>query len=133
MDIIDNQVKNNMLNKLRSLNLNIKDSDLEYALNKSINNILIKTHRNKFPKALSFLAVDIAEDSLKAILIENNPGDNQTVQSMSETGRSITLGFDDFTKAKLELLVNEKIKENSELINQYKLLYKVRCPIDEED
>ena len=106
--------------------LNITDSEKDTILvlytNMICNYILIKTNRRIFPPELKYLAINLIKDKF-----DSNNSDNpelQTITSMSEYDRTVNFGASDILKSKLELIAQNQIKENEQLINRYKLLYK---------
>lgn len=102
-----------------------------YLINKLVQQIVIMTNRNQFPKDLKYLAVDLVENSFSVIKSENDPSVNQNINSMSEAGRSVSFGATVSWQAKYNSLLEQQMKTNESLINKYKLLYKVRCPYGE--
>lgn len=113
---------------------NNKIQILTIYINTFCQNVIIKTNRINFPKGLRYLAITSTADMYNQYINgSNNSSDNQVIQSMSETGRSVSFGISDLLKTKFQLLIQQQINDNISLINSYKLLYKVRCPENEED
>lgn len=113
---------------------NNKIQILTIYINTFCQNVIIKTNRIKFPKGLRYLAITSTVDMYNQYInASSNSEDNQVIQSMSETGRSVSFGVSDLLKIKFQLLIQQQINDNISLINSYKLLYKVRCPENEED
>ena len=131
--IIDNQTYQFILQNVKLLNTNISDNLAEFFINKAITEIVIKTNRNKFPNDLKYLVVDMVNDFYMENKTISDVSNNQVIQSMSEDGRSVNFGLDDLSKMKLQAFIQQKLKDNETLINRYKLLYKVRCPLDEQN
>jgi hypothetical protein len=52
---------------------------------------------------------------------------------MSEDGRSINFGATEYEKTKMNLFLQQKLAQNETLLKRYRLLYKVRCPLDEQN
>lgn len=102
---------------------------LTYYINETCNNILIKTNRTKFPEDLKYLVVQLTNDAY-CMYKSNSAEGSQTIQSMSETGRTVNFGISDTDKIKYQLLINRQLNDNEQLINRYKLLYKTRCPYE---
>ena len=102
---------------------------LTYYINEICNNILIKTNRNTFPEGLKYLAVELTNNAYE-MYNSNNTDNNQTIQSMSETGRTVNFGVSDTWKTKYQILINRQLNDNEKLINRYRLLYKTRCPYE---
>lgn len=107
---------------------------LTYMINKICNDITIMTNRYKFPNDLKYLVVDLVNNSYELYKSDTGTGTNGTeaIKSMSENGRSVNFGTTDTWKIKYDLLVNNQLSTNEKLINKYKLLYKVRCPLNEQ-
>lgn len=106
---------------------------LTYMINKICTNITVMTNRYKFPNDLKYLVVDLVNNSYELYKSDTGTGTNGTeaIKSMSENGRSVNFGTTDTWKIKYDLLVNNQLSTNEKLINKYKLLYKVRCPLNE--
>lgn len=121
-----------MLKNVNLLNKEISDSDLlNYFIDKTCTEIIIKTNRNKFPDALKFLVIDLVDEAIGLYTSTKQDAEkNQVVQSMSETGRSITYGTSDDWKTKYKLLLEKQMEDHKTMINRYKLLYKVGCPYE---
>lgn len=86
-------------------------------------NILIKTNRRMFTPELKYVVMTLVKDKF----IEENTdinNDAQSIQSMSEDGRTVNFGVSDLMKAKLNLLAEKQITENENIIGKFKLLYK---------
>lgn len=94
---------------------------LKLYINMICKNIIIKTNRNKFPEDLRYLVIDLVKDKF-----DSNKTDDeiQSIQSMSETGRSVNFGTSNVLSAKLNLIAQKQIDENEKLINRYRLVYK---------
>lgn len=102
---------------------------LTYYINEICNNILIKTNRDTFPEGLKYLVVELTNDAYE--MYNSNTTDNkQSIQSMSETGRTVNFGISDTWKTKYQILINRQLNDNEKLINRYRLLYRVRCPYE---
>ena len=102
-----------------------------YLINKTVQRIVILTNRDYFPTDLKYLVVDLVNDAYGIIKTDTDPSINQNITSMSEAGRSISLGATQTWQTKYNMLLEEQMKANDNLINKYKLLYKVRCPYAE--
>lgn len=102
-----------------------------YLINKLVREIVILTNRTMFPTDLKYLAVDLVNDSYGVISHESNPETNQNINSMSEAGRSVSFGATQTWQTKYNMLLQNQMKGNENLINKYKLLYKVECPYGE--
>lgn len=120
-------------------NISVSDGQstniIKYLIDKTCHDITIMTNRNKFPKDLKFLVVDLVTNAFEVIKSDSSTGTNtnESIKSMSENGRSVNFGTTDTWKTKYDLLVANQISTNEKLINKYKLLYKVRCPLDEQN
>lgn len=90
--------------------------------------VIIKTNRSSFPEELKYLVIDCTIDMYNSFIINTDNDTVQQVQSMSETGRSVTFGTPENLKYKFQLLAANHISNNEKLINRYRLMYKVRCP-----
>lgn len=86
-------------------------------------NILIKTNRRVFVPELKYVIIDLVTDKL-AQKNGTDPSTLQSIQSMSEAGRSVNFGVSDVITARLNLLAEKQLNDNDILINKYKLLYK---------
>lgn len=131
--IIKSDIYNFILNNIRLLNQNIKEEILKFFIDKVINEIVIKTNRNKFPEDLKYLVIDIVNDLCAEYTSEIEPDANNVIQSMSEDGRSVNFGASDFFKTKMQLLLQQKLNDNEILIRKYRLLYKVVCPYEKQN
>lgn len=121
-------------------NLDWDDTDLDdeyldgeqykvlYIIEKLVQEIIIRTNREKFPTDLKYLVVDLANNAYSVVKNESNPDTNQNINSMSEAGRSVSFGATQTWQTKYQLLLDQQMKVNESLINKYKLLYKVVCP-----
>lgn len=121
-----------ILKNVNLLNKEITDYDLlTYFIDKVCTEIIIKTNRDKFPDGLKFLVIDLVDEALSLYTSTKQDAEkNQVVQSMSETGRSITYGTSDDWKTKYKLLLEKQMEDHKTMINRYKLLYKVGCPYE---
>lgn len=108
----------------------ISDELIKLYINKTCSDITIKTNRNSFPEGLKYLVIDIVSDIVNLNTQEAKANTNQNIQSMSETGRTVTFGASDTTKTKINLLYQQKLKDNEKLINSFRLLYKTGCDRD---
>lgn len=131
--IISSNTYNFILNNIRLLNQNIKEEILKFFIDKVINEIVIKTNRNKFPEDLRYLVIDIVNDLCAEYTSEIEPDSNNVIQSMSEDGRSVNFGASDFFKTKMQLILQQKLNDNEILIRKYRLLYKVVCPYGKQN
>ena len=120
-DFIREQVLSSIEDKIPDI-----ETFVDYYINKICLDIVIKTNRNSFPKDLKYLVVELTKDA-HAMYKSNSAEANQTIQSMSETGRTVNFGISDTEKTKYQLLINRQLNDNEKLINRYKLLYKTRC------
>lgn len=129
---IDKEIYDFIIKNVNLLNKEITDSDLlDYFIDKTCTEIIIKTNRNKFPDALKFLVIDLVDEAIGLYTSTKQDSDkNQVVQSMSETGRSITYGTSDDWKIKYKLLLEKQMEDHKTMLNRYKLLYKVGCPYE---
>lgn len=90
-------------------------------INMLCQNIIIQTNRNKFPEALRYLVIDLVKDKFD---INKPDSEIQSVQSMSETGRSINFGTSGVLATKLNLIAQKQLEEHTSLINRYRLVYR---------
>lgn len=86
-------------------------------------NILIKTNRRMFIPDLKYIVCNLVVDKYTND-IGSNDSDINSIQSMSEAGRSVNFGISNALLNKLNLIAQKQIEENETLINKYKLLYK---------
>lgn len=104
---------------------------LTFYINYLCKQILIKTNRYNFPEDLKYLVINLTCDTYD---LHMKPSEENTeVQSVSETGRSVTFGTNDSYKTKFQMLIAKQIEDNEKQINRYRLLYKTRCSKDEKN
>ena len=111
------------------LELNLTDSSKDDLLTLYIkiicNNLVIYTNRRTFVPDMKYLVVDLVKDKFD---FNNSTGtgdtDIQSIQSMSEAGRSVNFGVSSTVANRLNLIAQRQIEENKLLINRFKLLYK---------
>ena len=107
---------------------------IKYFINKVCMEIKIRTNRNAFPDALKYVAIDMINDLYYSYNTDTNTDNNQTIQSMSENGRSVNFGISDVLATKLNLLLQRKLNSYDTLINRYRLMYKTKdVKKDEQD
>lgn len=104
---------------------------LEFYVRKICNDITIKTNRNSFPSGLKYLVIELALDAFE-MYKANNTNEKQTIQSMSETGRTVNFGDSDTWKTKCQALIAKQLADTETEINRFKLLYKVGCPYEKD-
>lgn len=86
-------------------------------------NILIKTNRRMFIPDLKYVVIDLVND--KWASTDSVSGDTlNSIQSMSEAGRSVNFGASNVVANKLNLIAKKQLEENELLINKFKLLYR---------
>ena len=96
---------------------------ITYYIKAVCTNLLTRTNRTKFIDDMKYLVVELVSDKLTQN--SANSIDNiQTVQSMSEAGRTVNFGIPDVLKNRLNLLAQKQLEENEKSINKFKLLYK---------
>ena len=86
------------------------------------NNILIETNRRIFPEPLKYVVIDLVKDKFDSNNTENP--ELNTIKSMSEYDRTVSFGASSILQSKLELLAQQQVRENLNLINKFKLLYR---------
>ena len=123
--IIDANTYDFILHNAKLMNKDYNEEILIFYIDKVINDITIKTNRNKFPTDLKYLVVDLIGDLLDTNKVINNSSEQQGIQSLSENGRSVNFGMDSFSQSRFNMLLQQKISDNEKLINRYRLLYKV--------
>lgn len=108
---------------------------IKYLIEKTCYDITIMTNRNKFPNDLKFVVIDLVTNEFEMYKSDTSTDTNttETIKSISENGRSANFGATDTWKIKYDLLVKNQLETNKDLINKYKLLYKVRCPLNEQN
>lgn len=126
--IIDANTYDFILHNAKLMHKNFDEEVLTYYVDKTINDITIKTNRIKFPTDLKYLVIEILGDALDINKITNNSSENQGIKSISENDRRVEFGMDNFSQARFTALIEQKIADNEKLINKYKLLYKVVSP-----
>lgn len=86
-------------------------------------NILNKTNRRMFTPELKYVVMDLVIDKFST----NNLGSNedlQSIQSMSEDGRSVNFGVSNVIVNRLNLLAQKQLQDNENTIGKFKLLYR---------
>lgn len=109
-----------------------KDNLLILYIDMICNKILLKVNRRMFPIELKYIVIDLVKNAYIMYLNDlkgiNDIGtSNNSVQSMSEAGRSVSFGATNISNDlanKLNVLAQKQIDENEFLINKKKLLYK---------
>lgn len=86
-------------------------------------NILIKTNRRMFTPELKYVVMDLVIDKFNNNNTSSN-NDLQSIQSMSEDGRTVNFGVSNVIVNKLNLLAQKQIQDNENMIGKFKLLYK---------
>lgn len=122
-NVISNELMDFILNNVELyLGENTYDKKLIVLyINMLCQNIIIQTNRNKFPEALRYLVIDLVKDKFD---INKPDSEIQSVQSMSETGRSINFGTSGVLATKLNLIAQKQLEEHTSLINRYRLVYR---------
>lgn len=122
-NVISNELMEFILNNVELyLGENTYDKKLIVLyINMLCQNIIIQTNRNKFPEALRYLVIDLVKDKFD---INKPDSEIQSVQSMSETGRSINFGTSGVLATKLNLIAQKQLEEHTSLINRYRLVYR---------
>lgn len=91
------------------------------------NKLLDRTNRRIFPEGLRFLVIDMVTDEYNEYqsgLSSGSAGNPQSIQSISEAGRSVNFGTDSATLARLTKIADRKLNEYETIIGKYRLLYK---------
>ena len=125
MKIIDDNTYAFILNNVKLFNSDKKEELLRFYIDKTIQEINNKTNRNNFPSDLKYLVVDLVNDGIAINKMDNEPSQNQSINSMSEGGRSVNFGIDSYSQNRFNALLQQKLADNEKQINRYKLLYKV--------
>lgn len=122
-NVISNELMKFILNNVELyLGENTYDEKLIILyINMLCQNIIIQTNRHKFPEALRYLVIDLVKDKFD---INKTDSEIQSVQSMSETGRSINFGTSGVLASKLNLIAQKQLEEHTSLINRYRLVYR---------
>ena len=94
---------------------------ITYYIKAICNNILIETNRRKFVPELKYVVINLVNDQL---ISDKSIDEFQSIQSMSEAGRSVNFGVSNELAQKLNLLAQKQLNENELLISKYRLLYK---------
>lgn len=123
--IIDAPTYDFILHNVKLINKNYEEELLVFYTDKAIQDIVIKTNRNKFPDDLKYLVVDLITDILDINKANSTSSESQGIKSISEGGRKVDFGMDSYSQARFNLLLQQKITDNEKLINRYRLLYKV--------
>lgn len=87
-------------------------------------NILIMTNRRMFVPDLKYVVVDLVKDKFDLNNGNNTDSDIQSIQSMSEAGRSVNFGVSNVIASRLNLIAQKQLDENQAIINKFKLLYR---------
>ena len=123
--IIDTDTYGFILNNAKLLNSNIDEKILKFYIDKTIQEITIKTNRNNFPSDLKYLVIELLNDALSINNMNESATANQSIKSMSEGDRKVDFGLDSYSQARFNLLLEQKLNDNAKLINRYRLMYKV--------
>ena len=123
--IIDTKTYDFILRNAKLINKDFNEEILAYYIDKAINDVTIKTNRNKFPEGLKYLVVEMITDILDVNKANNSSSESQGIKSISEGGRNVSFGMSDYSLSRFNLLLQQKIADNEKLINRYRLLYKV--------
>lgn len=123
--IIDAPTYDSILHNVKLINKDYDEELLIFYVDKVIQDIVIKTNRNKFPEDLKYLVVDMITDILDINKANDTSSESQGIKSISEGGRNVSFGMDSYSQARFNLLLQQKITDNEKLINRYRLLYKV--------
>ena len=73
---------------------------------------------------MKYIVVDLVKDKFDLNNGNNANSDIQSVQSMSEAGRSVNFGVSNVIANRLNIIAQKQLDENMAIINKYKLLYK---------
>ena len=123
--IIDAPTYDFILHNVKLINKDYNEEVLAFYIDKIINDIVIKTNRNKFPEGLKYLVVEMITDILDINKVNNNSSESQGIKSISEGDRKVDFGMDSYSQTRFNLLLQQKVLDNEKLINRYRLLYKV--------
>ena len=121
-ELIDDILKNIKL--VCDISDNTQDTLLILYIKALCTNILIKTNRRVFVPEMKYLVIDLVIDKYNSKNAEGN-SDLQSIQSMSEAGRSVNFGVSSVIANRLNLLAEKQLQDNDNLINKFKLLYKI--------
>lgn len=127
-NIIDTNTYGFILNNIKLLNSNTNEQILKFYIDKTIQEITIKTNRIRFPADLRYLVIDLVNDAFAINSMNSDPTQNQTAKSMSEGDRRVDFGIDSYSQTRFNLLLQQKLADNEKLINRYRLMYKVVKP-----
>lgn len=127
-NIIDTNTYGFILNNIKLLNSNTNEQILKFYIDKTIQEITIKTNRIKFPADLRYLVIDLVNDAFAINSMNSDPTQNQMAKSMSEGDRRVDFGIDSYSQTRFNLLLQQKLADNEKLINRYRLMYKVVKP-----
>lgn len=126
--IIDSNTYDFILHNAKLMNKDYNEEILIFYIDKVINDITIKTNRNKFPIDLKYLVIDLIGDLLDVNKIITSSTENKGIKSLSENDRRVEFGLDSTSQSRFNVLLQQKLEDNRTLINRYKLLYKVVKP-----
>ena len=123
--IIDEKTYDFILHSSKLINKDYNEEVLAFYIDKIINDIVIKTNRNKFPEGLKYLVVEMITDILDINKANTTSSESQGIKSISEGDRKVDFGMDSYSQARFNLLLQQKVLDNEKLINRYRWLYKV--------
>lgn len=87
------------------------------------NKLLILTNRKIFTPNLKYIIIDLIVDKYNVKKLSSE--DKSSIQNMSEAGRSVTFGVSSIIAHNINAIVDSQLQQNSNLINKFKLLYKI--------
>lgn len=137
----NNDIEKSILEDFKIMN-NIEDEKqdkiIDLYIKKAIQTILNLTNRNKFPKGLRYVVLDMANDFYEVYFFrsnsEENNNSNTIIKSMSEDGRKVD--FENASELYIKSLLSSHIQNTLETrgkeINRYKLLYKNSAGVEDE-
>lgn len=135
-NVVEKEVFDFILSNIKSsqgITDNKQDDIIKLFINTTCTEIVIRTNRNKFPEDLKYLVINMANTMYELHKANSDSQGSQIIQSMSEDGRKVDFGIDGVTKMKLQLAIQKQLDTQDTLINRYRLLYKVRCPKNEQN
>ena len=77
-----------------------------------------------FVPELKYIVVDLVKDKFDLNNGNTADSDIQSIQSMSEAGRSVNFGVPNVIANRLNIIAQKQLNDNQAIINKYRLLYK---------
>lgn len=136
----NNEIEKTILEDFKIIN-NVDEKQEKIAslyIKKAIQTVLNLTNRNKFPKELMYVVLDMANDFYKVYFFgsnnDENSNNNNIVKSISEDDRKVDFvnASELYISSLLSSHIQDMLSTREKEINRYKLLYKNSVGVDDE-